>query len=67
MQKGKGFMKSFDGLQDGTVVVNPIDGEMVVRYSDWFSETGERELCFESESCLWRGSEFNPTDWEVRK
>ena len=58
-------MKTFNGLKEGTVIHNEIDGDMVVRYSDWFSESGEKELCFESERCLWRGTEFDPANWEL--
>ena len=60
-------MKTFEGLREGTVVTNPVDGDMIVRYSDWFSDNGEKELCFESKTCLWAGYQFDPKDWEVRK
>ena len=59
-------MKSFEGLKEGTIIHNDIDGDMIVRYSDWFSETNEKEICFETEKCLWRGTEFDPRDWDVK-
>ena len=60
-------MKSFEGLKEGTVIHNDIDGDMIVRYSAWFSETNEKELCFESENMIWRGCQFDPADWESTK
>ena len=58
-------MKTFEGLKEGTVITNPVDGKMIVRYSDWFNEGGRKELCFESETCLWSGLQFSPDDWEI--
>lgn len=59
-------MKSFEGLKEGTVIHNDVDGDMIVRYSAWFSETNEKELCFESENMIWRGCQFDPADWEIK-
>ena len=59
-------MKSFEGLKEGTVIHNDIDGDMIVRYSALFSETHEKEFCLESERSLWRGCQFDPADWEVK-
>ena len=60
-------MKSFEGLKEGTVIHNDIDGDMTVTYSDFFSDTNKKELCFISEKCIWRGCQFDPTDWEIKK
>ena len=60
-------MKTFNGLREGTVITNPVDGNMTVRYSDWFSENGKKELCFEDKTSLWAGYQFDPADWEVLK
>jgi len=57
-------MKSFEGLKDNDVIYNPIDGIMTVSYSNFFSETNEKELCFATPRCLWRGCQFDPADWE---
>jgi len=59
-------MKSFEGLKEGAVIHNDIDGDMIVRYLVWFSETNEKELCFESENMIWRGCQFDPADWEIK-
>ena len=59
-------MKSVEGLKEGTVIHNDIDGDMIVRYSTLFSETHEKEFCLESERSLWRGCQFDPADWEVK-
>lgn len=60
-------MKTFEGLKAGTIIHNSIDGDMVVVYSDWFNETEEKELCFQTDDSLWRGTEFDPTDWEQKQ
>jgi hypothetical protein len=59
-------MKSFEGLKEGTVIHNDIDGDMTVQYSDFFSETDEKEICFATANCLWRGCQFDPADWEIK-
>ena len=59
-------MKSFEGLKEGTVIHNDIDGDMTVTYTDWYSDTNEPELCFVSEKCLWPAWQFDPADWEVK-
>ena len=58
-------MKSFEGLKDKDVVYNATDGIMTVSYSDFFSETNEKELCLATPRCLWRGFQFDPADWEL--
>lgn len=57
-------MKSFNELKDGDIVYNATDGIMTVGYSDFFSETSEKELCFATPRCIWRGCQFDPADWE---
>ena len=59
-------MKSFEGLKEGTVIHNDIDGDMTVTYTDWYSDTNEPELCFVSEKCLWPAWQFDLADWEVK-
>lgn len=59
-------MKTFDGLKDGTVITNPIDGDMVVCHSDCFSMDGTKDLCFTDENSIWLGCQFDPNDWEVK-
>ena len=59
-------MKTFDGLKSGTVITNPIDGDMTVCYSDAFSMDDTKELCFVDETSIWLGCQFNPADWEIK-
>lgn len=60
-------MKTFDNLPEGTVITNPIDGDMTVCYLDAFSEDNTKELCFLSKDSIWLGYQFDPRDWEVKK
>lgn len=60
-------MKTFEGLKEGTVIHNDIDGDMTVAYWDGFNLTGRKELCFTTENCIWRADQFDPRDWEIKK
>ena len=60
-------MKTFEGLEQGTVITNSIDGDMIVCYSDAFSENGEKEFCLASGESVWRGCQFDPAEWEIKK
>ena len=63
-------MKTFEGLKEGTILYSPEylnDGNMTVCYSNYFSETNEKELCFADEKgFLWRGNQFDPADWQLK-
>lgn len=60
-------METFEGLKEGTVITNPIDGEMTVFYSNCFSMNDTKELCFADNTSIWLGCQFNPRDWEVKE
>lgn len=62
------MMKTFEGLAEGTIVYNKeYDETMKVHYSSYWQEDDTKEICFETEKCLWRGTEFDPADWEVKE
>lgn len=59
-------MKTFDNLKAGTVLVSKEDAEeMTVAYVDW-DGTGQKEFCLYNTS-IFRGSQFDPEDWEIKQ
>lgn len=60
-------MKTFNGLKDGDIIHNDIDGDMVAIYTDIFSDNGSEELYFLDSNSMWKAEEFDPADWEIKK
>lgn len=60
-------MKTFDNLEAGTVLVNKENSEeMTVTYVDWDC-IGKKEFCLYSTKSIFRGNQFDPTDWEIKQ
>lgn len=65
--------EEWNNLKEGQIIHNEIDGYMEVTYSSAFSDKNEKELCLVGhfvvdsldKSCIWRGSQFDPKDWEI--
>lgn len=60
-------MKTFNGLKNGDVIHNDIDGDMTAVYTDLFSYGGDKELWFADKNSLWKAEQFDPADWEIKK
>lgn len=60
-------MKTFEGLKSGTIITNPVDGEMMVCYSDAFSEDNEKVLCLADSTSVYPAWQFDPKDWSMKE
>lgn len=58
-------LEQWNNLKEGDVIHNPVDGNMVVHYYDYFGEG--KEICLCSDGWIWPASEFDHDDWELIK